>query len=292
MIYSMTGFGRGSGENEELSVEIDMKCVNNRYLDVQIRMPQFLFYLENAMKERIRDRIGRGRVDLYVQVRRKRGSVKPIEVALEQGVEMARALESLRREVGIEQAITLGDLLTNPDLLQTTDVKLDEELALQLVTATLDKVLDDCLTMKRFEGEKLLHDMESQLVVLEQGLDEVDLRLPAFRADYKEKLLARLGDFKEGLEIDDHRLSVELAFYFDKSDINEEIVRLTSHIDQFRSVLGSKRSSGKKLDFIIQEMNREVNTMSSKSNDVALTNTMVDMKSAIEKLKEQAANAE
>ena len=145
MIYSMTGFGRGS-ENEELSVEIDMKCVNNRYLDVQIRMPQFLFYLENAMKERIRDRIGRGRVDLYVQVRRKRGSVKPIEVALEQGVEMARAVESLRREVGIEQAITLGDLLTNPDLLQTTDVKLDEELALQLVTATLDKTLD-CLTI-------------------------------------------------------------------------------------------------------------------------------------------------
>jgi len=291
MIKSMTGFGHGSAEGEGLKVRVDIRTVNNRFLDVHTRMPQELASLEISLKKQVQAALKRGRADVTISIEQVREAKFEINKPLVSGY--LKALGELKADFGLEGSPTLELLAKLPGAMQVSQdqEQLDKALV-STVVAAVSEALISLGAMRAAEGQELADDLGARLEAIEKALPIVEEHASELPSVYREKLLKKLQDIVPAASIDESRLAQEAVMLADRCDISEEIARLKSHIVQMRDLLRTDDEAGKRLDFILQEMNREANTILSKSNDLAITDAAIVIKTEVEKLREQAQNVE
>ena len=291
-MLSMTGYGKGEYAEGGLELTCEIKTVNNRYLDVSIKAPRIFAAYEDVVRNTIRKKLTRGHADVFISFKdkRERETSLSTDLALANSyVAAAKALKEVFPDLADD--VTLSSVLRYPEVLKQEDShSLDEELTSALDCA-LNIALDNLNAMRAVEGQKLKDDMLSRVVTIEKLVEEITARAPLIAAEYREKLTARVKEYLSEAQIDEGRLLTEVAVFTDKSNIDEELTRLRSHIEQFRSIC-EEGIVGRKLDFLVQEFNREANTTCSKSNDVTITRAGLALKNEIEKIREQVQNLE
>ena len=291
-MLSMTGYGKGEYIEGGLELTVEIKTVNNRYLDVSVKSPRIFAASEDVIRTTVRKKLTRGHADVFVSLKdkRERPTALSVDLALAKAyISAAQALKAENPE--LPDDITLSSVLRYPDVLKQEDTPtLDEELTKALDVA-LNAALDKLNEMRAVEGQKLKEDMLSRVATIENLVAEISARAPQIAQEYREKLTARVKEYLDGAQIDESRLLTEVAVFTDKSNIDEELTRLRSHIEQFRSI-AEEGIVGRKLDFLVQEFNREANTTCSKSNDVTITRAGLALKNEIEKIREQVQNLE
>lgn len=293
MLKSMTGFGRGENEDGIHNFNVEIKTVNHRYNDIVVRMPKHLSYLEENIKSLIKEKISRGRVEVYICLEYINESNLDIVVDMPLARAYKSELDRMMSELNIVDEVKLSHMLVLPEIIKKERKKMEEDIIWKCLEPSLEIALNNVMDMRIKEGLMLKEDMKSKILKIENNLIEIENRAPLVVIEYKEKLKLRIKELlDEELNIDDDRLNYEIAFFADRSDINEEIVRLRSHNDQFLDSLNESEPVGRKLDFILQEMNREINTIGSKSEDLIISNCVVNIKSEIEKIREQVQNVE
>ncbi len=295
MARSMTGFGRGQAVSADRKCTVEIKTINSKYCDIQIRLPKVLNGLENRIRESAAKTLIRGKIDIFVNFEDNREDSISIAVDLPLAKAYQRALEEISRVVGSEERVQASQIAKMNDVLQVEAVRLDEEEAWTLVSGALDEALDAVCAMKEKEGAALLRDILGKCETLESLRRKVLERAPFVAEEYRVRLQTRIAELAADLAknlIDEQRVAMEVALFADKCAIDEELVRLDSHIAQLRTTLGERQAVGKKLDFILQEMNREINTIGSKANDLSITQCVVEMKTELEKIREQIQNIE
>lgn len=291
-MFSMTGYGKGEYKEGGVELTCEIKTVNNRYLDVSVKAPRIFTAYEDVIRSLVREKLTRGHADVFVSLKDKRE--KPTTMSLDLAlassfVQSAKALKEAFPD--LTDDVTLTTVLRYPDVLKQEDVSVvDEELITALKTA-LTEALDNLNKMRLIEGEKLKADMLSRVQTVEGLVAQITQRAPKIAEEYREKLTAKVKDYLAEASIDESRILSEVAVFSDKSNIDEELTRLRSHIEQFRSIC-EEGIVGRKLDFLVQEFNREANTTCSKSNDIAITRAGLAMKNEIEKIREQVQNLE
>ena len=295
-MYSMTGYGRAAVEREGRQLTLELKSVNHRFLDIAPRIPRSLGFLEDEMRRKIGTRVARGHVDVFATYRNLREDARTVQV--DRGLFLAyrRALAQLAGEQGQEGEALADDrslmkLAKLPDVLVVTEAEEDQEALAALMDQGLDQALDMLCQMRRREGEALKADMLGQLEGLRGLVEAIRARYPQTVAQYQVRLKERMEELLS-TPVEEARLLQEVALMADRSAISEELVRLDSHIAQMREAMDSGQPVGRKLDFIVQDLNREVNTISSKSQDIPITQAVVAAKAQIEKLREQVQNVE
>lgn len=289
----MTGFGRGEFGNELYNFKVEIKAVNHRYNDIIVKMPRHIGYLEESIKKIIKKQITRGKVDVYINLDYVNESAIEIKIDIPLAKSYMKSLEKLSAELDLQDNIRLNNILGLSEIIRTERKELDEDITWDCLKKALDMALLDILSMKVTEGEELKDDMVSKLDLIENIVLEIEKRSPLVVLEYKDKLKDRIAELLDkDANVDEERIAYEVVFFADKSNINEEIVRLKSHIKQFVAILRDENSIGRKLDFLIQEMNREINTIGSKANDVLISQNVVEIKSEIEKIREQVQNIE
>lgn len=294
MIYSMTGFGRGEFSNDAFDITLEIKSVNNRYCDIIVKMPKKLNVFEDRIKNTIKGQLSRGRIDVYINLDEK--SYDNYEVLanfdiLDKYVNVYREIKS-RYE--IKDDVTLSMLTRIQEGIDVSYLERGEEEYWAAIEPALNVALDRILEMRRQEGQKLKEDINEKTEHIRSILSKIELMTPQILEAYRVKMKDRVTELLKELnaEIDEVRLANELAIYADKTNINEEIVRIYSHLAQINTILESSEPIGRKLDFLIQELNREVNTIGSKSPDIDISNLVIDLKSEIEQIREQIQNIE
>lgn len=293
MIRSMTGYGKGEVENQLYKLKIELKSVNHRYLDINVKLPRYLIYLEEGIKKLVKEKINRGKVDVFVNFDFADASSLDVKVDIPLAKSFKKALEELKDELEIEDSIRLNNILSVSDVIKTEKKELDEDLVWETIREATGIALDKILQMREYEGEQLRNDIYTKLDNIEIISDRIEKRAPLVVDEYRGKLNDRINSILEdGTIVDPDRLAVEVAIYADKSSIDEELTRLKSHVLQLRSILSEEDAIGRKLDFLIQEFNREVNTIGSKSSDTEIVKAVVELKSEIEKIREQVQNIE
>lgn len=293
MVKSMTGYGRGEYSDESYNFKVEIKSVNHRYNDITIKMPRHIGYLEEKIKKIIKEKITRGKVDVFIYLDYVNESAMDIKVDIPLAKAYKEALIELSQELNLEEDIRLHNILGLSEITKTERKEIDEDSLFKCLENATYLALDEIMAMKTHEGKELKKDMLSNLGKIESFLVIIEERSPLVVLEYKDKLKERISSlFEDGLEVDEDRINSEVIFFADKSDINEEIVRLKSHIKQFISILSEEGSVGRKLDFLIQEMNREINTIGSKANDIIIAQNVVEVKSELEKIREQVQNIE
>ncbi len=289
---SMTGYGKGEAADETRKVTIEIKSVNNRYLEINTRFPKALGFVEDTVKKQIQEIVKRGCVDVYYTYERTGESDKKVILDLPLAKEYITAAQTAVAELGLTDDTTASSVLRMPDVLTVGAAEDDAEEVKKLFLSATYSAAVELDKMRRTEGEGVKADFEKLVSNIERALMQVITRAPAVVTDYRDKITKRIADLLGDVNVDEARLAMEVAVFADKCDINEEISRLTSHISQFRAALQSDEPQGRRLDFLSQEMNREINTMGSKANDLELTNLVIEMKNELEKIKEQIRNVE
>lgn len=289
---SMTGYGRGESENGELRLTVEIKTVNNRYCEIIIKQPRQYMALEDKIKKYISAHIERGRVEVFINTKEKAEKTGEIKINFAQALAYDKALAQLSKEVGTEYQPDVYHLFNLPDVICHEDSEEDLDAIWLMLEEALKEALAQHLQMRQKEGDLICADMLQKLQNLENFAAEVEKRAPMVAENYREKLTSRLNEVLGAAELDQERLAQEVAIFGEKCCIDEELVRLKSHFTQFREIITAKGPVGRKLDFLIQEMNRETNTIGSKANDLAITSAVVEMKSELEKLREQVQNIE
>lgn len=291
-MLSMTGYGKGEYCEGGIELTCEIKTVNNRYLDVSIKAPRIFAAYEEVARGMIRAKLTRGHADVFISLKDKRERPTATSVDLAVATAYLQAAKTLKEAFpDLPDDVTLSTVLRYPEVLkQEETVTLDEELTKALEIA-LNGALDKLNEMRKIEGEKLRADMLARVKTIEGLVNEIEARAPLVAAEYREKLTARVRDYLDGVQIEESRLLTEVAVFTDKSNIDEELTRLHSHIAQFRSIC-EEGVVGRKLDFLVQEFNREANTTCSKSNDVTITRAGLALKNEIEKIREQVQNLE
>lgn len=288
----MTGYGRGEYKDGGVELCVEVKTVNNRYLDVAVRAPRIFIAFEDVIRSAVREKLTRGHADVFVSFsdkRRKERTIYLDEGAAQAYAEAARKIHSLFPDA--ENDFSVTNILRFPDVISQDEVSSADEECLNALKTALSSALDNLNAMRSAEGEKLEKDMLSRVDVINGDVKEIEKRAPAVVENYKSKLDAKIKKILESTEIDEARILTEVALFADKSNIDEEITRLHSHISQFKEICKEKLV-GRKLDFLVQEFNRETNTICSKSNDTAITKIALAMKNEIEKIREQVQNVE
>ena len=292
MIKSMTGYGRARQELHKRDITVEVRSVNNRYLDCTVKMPRMYAFAEDAVKQCVQRAVSRGKVDVFITVDASAADVAKVTVNRELAAQYAAALNELAEVCGTVSQVTPETLSRYPDVLTVT--KADEDL--ESVTADLCAVLEEALAaynaMRATEGQKLAEDIGGRLDTILSCTARVEARSPETVAEYRAKLTARMEEVLQSTTIDPQRILTEAAIYADKVAVDEETVRLRSHVAQLRTMLESDQPMGRKMDFLIQEVNRESNTIGSKCNDVAIAQVVVDLKAEVEKMREQVQNIE
>ena len=293
MIKSMTGYGRARQELNKRDITVEVRSVNNRYLDCTVKMPRMYAFAEDAIKQHVQQAISRGKVDVFISVDASAADVAKVSVNRELAAQYAAALQVLAGVCGMESHQVSPETLSRfPDVLTVT--KADEDL--ETVSADLCTVLDEALAaynaMRAVEGAKLAEDIGGRLTAIENYTTQVEARSPETVAEFRAKLTARMQEVLQSTTIDPQRILTEAAIYADKVAVDEETVRLRSHVAQLRTMLESNEPMGRKMDFLIQEVNRESNTIGSKCNDVAIAQVVVGLKGEVEKMREQVQNIE
>ncbi len=298
MPKSMTGYGRAQMLENGRDVLVEIRAVNHRYYEFSARLPRTCMYLEEKLKAFLNGKIARGKVEVSVTITRPDGKDALIAVNRSVAEGYVHALRQLNAEKGeegkewLEDDIRLSTLLRLPDVFTVTKAQEDENAIWQQVAQVTENALDGFLSMRRCEGERLAEDLLAKLDGLEQMLAQIESIAPGVAESYRERLFAKLTELMKDTNIDQQRVLTEAAIFAEKTAIDEETVRLHSHIAQFRGLLAEDAPVGRKLDFLVQEMNREVNTIGSKAQELSITRLVVDMKSEIEKIREQIQNIE
>jgi uncharacterized protein (TIGR00255 family) len=287
----MTGFGRAKAESDFFSVNVEVKTVNHRFCEMNIRMPRQLLKIEDRMKKKLNQHIRRGRVEVYVSLEGEGVVTRKVHVDWKLLDEYYQFIKQAREKYDVEGTITLQDLLSRSELLHIDESEAGNEELENLVLDATEEAAKFLKQMRLAEGEELKKDLFSILSQLEINVLELQKFAPLVVQSYKDRLVKRMEEFVNG-QLDEMRILTEVAVFADKADINEEVTRLKSHIQQFLHTLQSMEPIGRKLDFIVQEMNREANTIGSKANDSNIAKRVVDIKSLLEKLKEQVQNIE
>lgn len=292
MVNSMTGFGRGIVEENGRRFSVEIKSVNNRYLDLNIKLPRQLNELEDRVRKYIASRISRGKIDIYIN--QEKFNEEDISANVDEKVADAyyNALAALKKRFKLKDDITLSLMSRMPDVINVDKKEDDIDEVWETLLKALDMAINMLVDMRLKEGLKLSKDITLRCDVIYGKVLEIEKRSPEMVDEFRGKILLRVKDFLKEVEVDEARLLNEVAFFSDKCNITEEIVRLKSHIEQFKNAFNLDEPIGRKLDFLIQEMNREINTIGSKSNDLAITNLVVEVKSELEKIREQIQNIE
>lgn len=293
MIKSMTAFGTGAFEQGDRRYVVEIRSVNHRYRDIVLRLPRNQQPLEEGFRTHISSRISRGRIEASFQMEMSsEASPHNLELNLPLADAYLRAFRQLAAHAGLEQEMRLESLLQVKDVLLIKPDTDDAEQARKGFHAALDSALDALEEMRFKEGEAILKDFAERLDRLESYMDAVRHRAPELPELYQKRLTEKVGNLLNGVDVDPARLAQEVAFLADRSDITEEIVRARSHLKQFRDYLSGDDAVGRRLDFLIQEINREVNTLGVKSSDTDMSQIAVEMKAELEKLREQVQNVE
>lgn len=291
-MYSMTGFGKGTFALDGRELTVELKSVNNRFLDISMRLPRVLSPLEDTFRHALQDRLSRGHVDVYVNYRNQREDAKSVRVDTQLLGAYLTCARTAARELSITDDLTLSKALTLPDVTEIVPAEEDQEALQQLGKTAVELAIDALLAMRRGEGSRLKKDLTARMDTMEGYAAAIEKRAPGVAEDYRVRLTERVNEMLGETEVDRSRLATEIALFADKAAIDEEIVRLKSHLLHFRELLEAEEPVGRKMDFLIQEMNRECNTIGSKANDAALTDLVLLCKAEIEKLREQIQNIE
>ncbi|CAK8716851.1 MAG: TIGR00255 family protein [Candidatus Electronema aureum] len=289
---SMTGFGRGEAEEGGRSWTVEIRTVNHRFLDQRVVLPPALTGLEERVKKTVAGQLDRGRVELFVLCRGNLAAAPLLAVDLDLARQYHSCLVQLNEQLGLGCHVSLSDLLAQRGIIVQQEQNPDIEQEWPLIEKAVLVALADCDRMREQEGQALKTELNSRLDAFAATVREVEVAMPQLVAQRHQELKERLTKLLAGVDIDPARLAQEAAIMADKADVTEEVVRLTSHISQFRSFLDSEEPSGRRLDFLLQEFLREVNTLASKISNAAIARLGVEMKNEIEKLREQVQNIE
>lgn len=291
-VRSMTGFGRGEAGGDLGRIVVEMKAVNHRFSEVVFRMPRQFSALEEPARKLIQSRVSRGRVDVFVSWEAA-AKARGVKVDKELAMAYYNALMELRGEIGSKSELSLDTLAKLPDVLKVEEGEVTAEDLWPAFEAATATAVDNLIAMREREGANLVQDLLARIARIEELGQFVAQRAPQVVDEYRARLTRRLEDLLgQSNVVDPQRLAQEVAIFADRSDITEEIQRLTSHISQFRAALAGGDAVGRKLDFLVQEIGREVNTIGSKANDATITSHVVDGKSELEKVREQVQNIE
>ncbi len=292
MIRSMTGYGRFEDASSGRNIAVEIKSVNHRYFEFSCRVPRTFGFLEDKLKNYVQSRVSRGKIDLYLNVEADESTLCEVSVnkALAQGY--ANALNEIAECCGIKNSTSAIDIARFPEVLTVKKPPEDEEKLWNDVRSVTEKAVDAFLEMREIEGEKLREDILSRVDNILKSVDFVEENSPKTVEKYRERLEAKMHELLEDHSVDEQRLLSETAIFADKIAVDEETVRLRSHMEQIRSLLDSSEAVGRKLDFVLQESNREINTIGSKSQNTDIAKTVVDVKAELEKIREQLQNIE
>lgn len=292
MVLSMTGYGRAEQERSGRDITVEIKSVNSRYFEYTSRMPRSFAFLDDKLKKLVNATISRGKTELALTVVNIGAPEASISVNLDLAKGYLDAIGEMSSALGVENDVTAGTLTRFSDIFTTRKAETDEEQLWADVKAVAEAAVENFVAMRAAEGEKLRADILSRLVYLEQAVGEIEQTSAERVQKYTEKLYAKLKALLEDTNIDEARILTEAAIFADKTAVDEETVRLRSHILQYRDILEKNEPVGRKLDFLTQELNRETNTIGSKAQELAITRMVVDMKAEIEKIREQIQNIE
>lgn len=292
MIYSMTGYGGAKGSCEGFEISVELKSVNNRYLDCSVRLPRNFLFAEETIKKSVQSHISRGKVDVFVTVASTGDDavVVSVDEALAKGY--AEAVAHIAQLCGLPNDAAALAISRMPDVLSVEKKEADREVLAAGIADICEQALQEFDAMRIREGQKLSDDIESRLVTIENYVSMVEERSPETVAEYREKLYKKMSEVLAGATVDEQRILTEAAIFADKVAVDEETVRLRSHIAQMRGMLAAGSPIGRKMDFLIQEFNRESNTIGSKCNNSDIAKTVIELKSEIEKIREQIQNIE
>ena len=293
MIRSMTSFGRSSSEEgKKRFFTVEMKSVNSRYLDANIRMPKSLISLEEEIRKMINNSLSRGKVDVFVNLKtyNEGNGVPKVDINLAQGY--LQCLKEIEEKLGVKNDISVMQIARLPEVITVVEEEDKIETVWQELKPLINDSLDMMIEMREVEGDKLKEDILSKVSVIEQLVLKVEEFADTIPKTFKMKLEERVKELLGNVDIDESRIAMEVCMLADKATVDEEIIRLRSHINQVRETLNLKEPVGRKLDFIVQEMNRETNTIGSKSSDIQMTNIVIDIKNILEKIREQVQNIE
>ena len=292
MIKSMTGYGRVETTGQGRNIVVEVKSVNHRFLEISLRMPQALFPLEMEFKKKIGEKVKRGRIEIFIRLEAQSANAPEAILNLEIARNYFAALQRLKDEFGLQEEIGLKTLVGFRDIFsQPAEAAINPDVLKQTATA-LEDALDMLVKMRQEEGAAIYQDMQQRLDSIRGILETINARAPQVILEYQRRLAERIKELTAGYALEDSRLAQEAAILAEKSDITEEIVRMHSHIGQFVNLLQSVEAEGKKIDFLLQEMNREINTIGSKSNDAEIARQVIEAKSELSRLREQAQNIE
>ena len=292
MIRSMTGYGRGEGVLHDRAITVEVRAVNNRYLDCSVRLPRNFLFAEDTVKQAVSVGVSRGKVDVFVSAQASQDSGTVVSVNEELARGYRDAVARIAETLGLESGLNAFSLARFPDVLTVERRELDKDKAAAALSEITAKAVEEFNAMREREGERLRRDMLGKLETIEGLVSVVEERSPQTVKEYRERLEARLRDILADRSLDEQRVITEAAIFADRTAVDEETVRLRSHIAQFRTMLEEGSPIGRKMDFLVQEFNRESNTIGSKCSDASLAKVVVDLKSEIEKIREQLQNVE
>lgn len=292
MAMSMTGFGRGIFSGDGIEVTAEIKSVNHRYFEFSARIPRSCSFLEDRLKAICNSRISRGKTELYVSVEMPGSASGEIVINDEYVKEYLSALKTLSKRYHIKNDISVSLLAANGEAFSFKKSAVNEEALEKAVTEAVNSAIDTFLEMRKAEGERLTNDLLAKIENIKQKVEFIELHSPNTVNNYKQRLEQKIREMLETADIDEQRILTEVAVFADKVAVDEETTRLRSHMKQFSDMLVLNAPVGRKLDFIVQEMNRETNTIGSKAQDIEILNCVVDIKAEIEKIREQIQNIE
>ena len=292
MIKSMTGYGRAVQSVGDREFTVELRAVNNRYLDCNVKLPRALAFAEDSVKQRVKARVARGKVDVFISTTAPANA--QVQVSLNRPVleGYLQAMRDMVQEYGVQDDISTGVLARLPEIFQVEKPEEDEDALLKNLLQVVDQALEAFNAMRQTEGASLAQDLQSRRQTILRLVEQVEAGSPKTVSEYQARLENKMREVLESTAIDEARILQEAAIYADRIAVDEETVRLRSHLTQMGDMLTAGGAIGRKLDFLLQEMNREANTIGSKCSDLALTQTVVEIKAELEKIREQTQNIE
>lgn len=292
MIKSMTGYGRGVEMIDGREITVEIRSVNNRYLDCTVKLPRIFSFAEDAIKQRVKQNVSRGKVDVYVSVNLE--ALDNVSIQLNRPVleGYLNAMRTIAAEYGVRDDVSVCALSRMPEVFSVEKQQQDEEEVVKALLSVTDLALANYNAMREKEGQALAEDLRTRAAIILGLVEKVEARSPITLAEYRARLTSRMQEVLAGTQIDEARILTEAAIYADKIAVDEETVRLRSHLNQMNAMLDSGGAIGRKLDFLMQEMNREANTIGSKGNDLEQARNVVEIKAELEKIREQMQNME
>jgi len=289
----MTGFSRHENQNEDLTCKVEIRSVNNRFIDINTRLPKSLAPLELPLKKMVKSKCARGSFDISIAIEKNGDSEANLEVApnLPLATEYLNAFKNIQEGLGLKGEIDINTILSQRDVVKP-ELKKVEDSSEEIVLQTVDKTLTDLVKMREEEGKNLEKDILNQISTIKAMGKLISTKQSITVQEFQDKLKEKIQTLTTGIEIDPARIAQESALLADRCDVTEELVRLESHLDQFNKLVASHEPQGRKLEFLTQEINREVNTMGSKTIDLEVSKAVIEMKSCLEKIREQLANIE